>query len=238
MFIPSEAISEIRLDVRDLYWYMLNSSYFNIENEIPFFKLLVDMVSLRMRYFQRINANRVFLLQIIIDLGHVTTCFILGSNKLKELSKDLLAMGDIETLDYCLEVYRQHLNHKKLDSFIAIKWELRETLQTIERVLFNLELNLNKIFTIMYSLFPKNSNFRKDLWKTEELFKNDLITQLKKFIRKDGNYSSRIYGEKGLFLERGKYTNFFDGGVFFNVEKNLVLKNLFNKKFFIIKNFY
>ena len=41
MFIPSQGISEIRLDVRDLYWYMLNSSYFNIEKEIPFFKLLV-----------------------------------------------------------------------------------------------------------------------------------------------------------------------------------------------------
>ena len=111
MFIPSQAISEIRLDVRDLYWYMLNSSYFNIEKEIPFFKLLVDMASLRMRYFQRINANRVFLAQIIINLGHATTCFMLGFNKLKKLSKDLFAMGDIETLDYCLEVYRQRLNH-------------------------------------------------------------------------------------------------------------------------------
>ena len=96
---------------------------------------------------------------------------------------------------------------------------MQETLQTIEMVLFNLELNLNKIFTIRYSLFPKNSKFRKDLQKTEELFKNDLITQLKKFIRKDGKYSSRIYGEKGLFLERSKYAYFFDGGVFFKVEK-------------------
>ena len=34
MFIPSHDIGEICLDVRDLYWYMLNSSYFNIEKEI------------------------------------------------------------------------------------------------------------------------------------------------------------------------------------------------------------
>ena len=120
MFIPSHGIGEIRLDVSDLYWYMLNSSYFNIEKEITFFKLLVDMTSLRMRYFQRINANRVFLPQIIIDLGHATTCFVLGFNKLKELSKDLFAMGEIETLDYCLEVYRQHLNHEKLDFLLVI----------------------------------------------------------------------------------------------------------------------
>ena len=51
----------------------------------------------------------------------------------------------------------------------------------------------------MYSLFPKNSKFWNDFKKAEELFKNDLLTQLKKFIRKDGKYSSGIYGEKGLF---------------------------------------
>ena len=84
---------------------MLNSSYFNINKEILFFKLLTDIASLRMRYFQRINADRIFLLKIIIDRGHATTYFILGFNKLKELSKDLFATGDIETLDYCLEVY-------------------------------------------------------------------------------------------------------------------------------------
>ena len=57
MFITSYGIEDIRLDVRDLYWYMLNSSYFNIEKEIPFLKPLVDMASLRMRYFQRIKTN-------------------------------------------------------------------------------------------------------------------------------------------------------------------------------------
>ena len=154
-----------------MYWYMLNSSYFNIKKEIPFFKLLVDMASLDIRYFQRTNANRLFLPQIIIDLGHATTCFILGFNKLQELSKDLFATGDIESLDYCLEVYRQHLNHKKLDFFIVDKWKIRETLKTIERVLFNLELNLNKIFNIMFTLFPKIQNLEKIYKKPKNYLK-------------------------------------------------------------------
>ena len=96
-----------------------------------------------------------------------------------------------------------------MDFFIVDKWELYENLRTIERVLFNLKLNLTQLFAIMYSLFPENSKFRKDLKKTKELFKNDLITQLKKFIRKDGKYSSGIYGKMGLFLEKSKYTYFF-----------------------------
>ena len=60
VFIPSHGIVEILLDVRDLHWYMLNSSYFNIDKEIPFFRLLIDMASLRMRYYHRLNANRLF----------------------------------------------------------------------------------------------------------------------------------------------------------------------------------
>ena len=96
---------------------------------------------------------------------------MLGFSKLKELNKDLYATGNNETLDYCLEVYRQDLNHEKFDFFIANKWELCETLQTIERVLFNLELNINKIFTIMYSLFPKNSKLEKIYKKLENCLK-------------------------------------------------------------------
>ena len=135
------------------------------------------MASPRMRYSQRIKANRIFLPQIIMDLGHATTYFILGFNKLKELSKDLFATGHIETLDYCLEVYRQHLNLEKLDFFIADQWEIKNCLKTTERALLNLEFNLNKIFSFIYILFPENSKFRKDLQKTEELFKNDFIKQ-------------------------------------------------------------
>ena len=111
VLIPSHGIGEILLDVRDLHWYMLNSSYFNIDNEIPFFRLLINMASIHMRYYHRLNANSLFLPQIIIDLGEVTAYFILDFKKLKDLCNDIFAKSDIETLDYCLEVYWQHLNH-------------------------------------------------------------------------------------------------------------------------------
>ena len=37
VFIPSNGIGEIRPYSGDLYRYMLNSSYFSINKEIPFF---------------------------------------------------------------------------------------------------------------------------------------------------------------------------------------------------------
>ena len=97
MFIPSYGIGEIQLDLQDMHWYMLNSSFFEIEKEIPFFRLLFEMASLRMRYYHGINANRSFLLQTILDLGNVTTWFILGFKKLKSLSNKIFLTSDIET---------------------------------------------------------------------------------------------------------------------------------------------
>ena len=138
VFIPSHGVGEILLDVRDLDGYMLNSSYFSIDKEIPFFRLLINMASLRMRYYHTLNINRLFLPEIIIDLREVTTYFILGFKKLKGLCKDIFAKSDIETLDYCLEVYRQHLNQEKIDFFIADKWKLLEALKRIDGVLFTL----------------------------------------------------------------------------------------------------
>ena len=57
VFIPSYGLGEIYLDIEDDRWYMHDSSCFDYQEEIPFFKLLFDMASLRMRCYTRINNN-------------------------------------------------------------------------------------------------------------------------------------------------------------------------------------
>ena len=66
LFIPSNGIGEIYLDILDMHWYIYNSSCFNLYKEIPFFKLLLDMASLRMRYYMPINSNRLLVLQTFL----------------------------------------------------------------------------------------------------------------------------------------------------------------------------
>ena len=119
-------------------------------------------------------------------------------------------MGDIETVDYCMEVYRQYLNNEPLDFFISGRSEIELVLQKMERELYRFRDALERLFTLFYSLFPKKSKFRKNLHGTELLFKKDLIKQFKNFIIKDGKYSSGIFGKiKGIFLERMAYTNLY-----------------------------
>ena len=105
---------------------------------------------------------------------------------------------------------------------------------------FNFEFCLRRLFTVLYSFFPTKSKFRGNLIKTEQLFIKDLKYQFKKILRKNGKYSSGIYGKKGLFLERTKYTYIFDGGSFFKIEKKkiIILKNIFILKIFSLSQIF
>ena len=115
VFNPSNGIGELYFDVFDMHWYHYESFFFNIDKEIPFLKLLLDMASLRMRYLLRLNGNRFLLSQIILDIGYNAAILVQIFIKIKALSEDLFCTGDIETVDYCMEVYRQYSNNELLE---------------------------------------------------------------------------------------------------------------------------
>ena len=119
VFIPSRGIGELYLDVGNMHWYMHNSSLFNSQKEIPFFKLILDMASLRMRYCLQLNGNRLFVPQtLLLDIGRISTYFFKSFITIKSLTENLFCTGDIELLDYCMEAYRQFVSREPLDFFI------------------------------------------------------------------------------------------------------------------------
>ena len=87
VFIPSHYLGEIYLHLSNMHWHMHNSSYFNLKKEIPFFRLLLDMASLRMRCFTRLNLNRLFLPQVILDVGKRSAYLIQSFTKIKVYAK-------------------------------------------------------------------------------------------------------------------------------------------------------
>ena len=115
VFNPSNGIGELYFDLFDMHWYHYESFFLNIDKEIPFLKLLLDMASLRMRYLLRLNGNRFLLSQIILDIGYNAAILVQIFIKIKALSEDLFCTGDIETVDYCMEVYRQYSNNELLE---------------------------------------------------------------------------------------------------------------------------
>ena len=209
VFIPSHGLGEIYLNIEDNCWYGHNSSCFDYQNEIPFFKLLHDMASLCMRYYLSIDNNRSFLPQTELDLGRVSTYLLKSFIKIRILSEDLFFTGDTETLDFCMETYRHYINKEPPAHNIFMNWDILSTFKKMKDELFNFSFYLQALFSIFYQLFPKKLKFRNDLLKTEQLFKKDLMKQFKKFVIKNGKYSS-------------KYIYFYDGNgdIYLKVNKN------------------
>ena len=95
VFIPSHGIGEFYLDVGNMHWYIQNSSLYNFQKEIPFFQLILDMASLGMRYYLRLNGNRLFVPQTLLDIGRISTYLFKSFIIIKSLTKDLFCTGDI-----------------------------------------------------------------------------------------------------------------------------------------------
>ena len=69
--------------------------------------------------------------------------------------------------------------------FIAATREIRDTLDKIDRELFNFQRHSERLFRLFNSLLPKKSKFRKRLYETKQMFKENLINQFAKFVKTD-----------------------------------------------------
>ena len=115
IFIPSGRIGELYLDITDMFWHEYESTSFNIDREIPFIKLLLDMASLRMWYYTCLNGSPIGLSQVIIDISCLSGQICCSFTKIKHFSENLFSTGDIRTVDYCMEIYRQYKNREPFD---------------------------------------------------------------------------------------------------------------------------
>ena len=87
---------------------------------------------------------------------------------IKDYTEELFCTGDIHTISYCLEVYRQYFNNKPLDYPIFLSNEIKETLPKA------------KLHTGLLIL-KKNKKFYKQI---EKLLKNLTPTIYKEFLLK------------------------------------------------------
>ena len=114
-YIPSGGVGEIYLDMIDGHWYMCESTKYAKEKVLPFFKFLYDLLGVRAR--DRTNNNSLTRIPQVIK---TTTEIIKGFNRIQSLTDDLFCTGDIQTIDYVLEVYKQYETMKTLTPFFII----------------------------------------------------------------------------------------------------------------------
>ena len=73
-----------------MYWYMYESSFYNLKKEIPFFKLLLDLVSLYMRCRMQLNVQEtdIYCRILMIDFRKKSTYLLQNFMKIESLSED------------------------------------------------------------------------------------------------------------------------------------------------------
>ena len=128
-YIPFGGIGEIEFVVRRKDWHKCDATEFNADKTIPFIKLLIDLAGAGTKYYQNQTRLKRYenyprLAKDIMKTATQLSCYFI---KIKNLSDDMFITGDIQTIDYCLEVYRQYTSGEVFDPFYGMRGKLKGT---------------------------------------------------------------------------------------------------------------
>ena len=133
-YIPSGGVGEMYLDRIDKQWYRCESTEYAKEKIIPFFKFLYDLIGVRARYQTnhiRLRKNEE-IPRRIVKVIKTASKLIEGFNRIQGLADDLFCTGDIQTIDYALEVYEQYVRNEDFDPFLYNSFEINLTLKVLK----------------------------------------------------------------------------------------------------------
>ena len=77
---------------------------------------------------------------LAVDILKTASKLACSFQKSEELTDDLFCTGDFQTIDYCLEVYRQYRSGEQFDYFLWNRWEIKRTLSGLHPEMINLIL--------------------------------------------------------------------------------------------------
>ena len=156
VFIPSLGIGEVYIDVFDLRWRMLSSSFYNFRKKIPFFKFSLDMGSLMMRYYIRLDAQETDAYNLISlnDFKEKTIYLLKSYKKIESLSEDLFANNHLETYNRCMKVFDQYVQNER-KNFSYYCEEINFTLINLKDELNKFSYYLDDLLTTLFFFYQK-----------------------------------------------------------------------------------
>ena len=81
--------------------------------------------------------------------------------KIESLSEDLFCTRDIDTNNYCLEIFEQYVQKQKLDFFLEDSREIQEILKLLVIELKKFDELLQKLMQIIFLFIPRNTREEK-----------------------------------------------------------------------------
>ena len=125
-----------------------------------------------MRYYKNITIDeRIGILQIILDIAKHSAKLILSFLRIKNLSEDMFCTGDIVTVDYCMEIYRQFLSGELFDFSMVGMRKIREALHQIHQELKIFQEKSEQLFRCSIIYYLKTQNLEKILMTLRKCLK-------------------------------------------------------------------
>ena len=172
-YIPSGGIGEMYLDRLDKHWYRCESTEYTNEKIILFFKFLYDFFGVRGRYQTnpiRLRRNEE-IPRTIVKVVKTASKLIEGFNRIQGLADDLFCTGDIQTVDYVLELYEQYVRNEDFNPFLYNSFEINLTLKILKSELEKIYKNLEK-FTPRLKLTLKYAGYKGQLIDMSHIIEN------------------------------------------------------------------
>ena len=116
---------------------------------------------------------------LAVDILKKASKLACSFQKSEELTDDLFCTGDFQTIDYCLEVYRQYRSGEQFDYFLWNRWEIKRTLSGLHPEMIKSK-NLMKFYKQIKQLIQKQSITQLNSYKFQRIFVNDLKPNLEK----------------------------------------------------------
>ena len=146
IYIPSGGTGETEFIPEEKNWYKTEVARFNEDKAIPFMKLLTDLVGAISKYHRnqtRMERSENYL-PLAVDTLKTASKLVCGFKKIKKLTDDLFCTGDIQTIEHCLEVYRQYKSGEQFDYFLWNGWEIKRTLSRLHPEMIKFKKNIMK----------------------------------------------------------------------------------------------
>ena len=171
-YIPFSGIGEIEFVVRRKDWYKCDEAEFNADKTIPFIKLLIDLVGAGAKYYQnqtRLGSYKNYP-RLAIDIMKTAPRLSRSFIKIKKLTDDMFSTGYIQTIDYCLELYRQYTSGEVLDPFLWSSQKTEKTLPLLQSELLKFKKGTIKCFRYIEKIINKDSIYQANSLQITKTF--------------------------------------------------------------------
>ena len=161
-------------------------------------KFIIDFIGALSKYYRNQTKNSRYKRYPELAQEILETTSGLANNylKIKKYAEDLFCTGDIYTIDYYLEDYRQHINNEPLDYPICLSSEIKETLPKHHKNFLTFKRRIIKFTKKTKKLTPKKLNSHR----LQKKFISDLKRQFRKMIREDGKYS--LFNMENFYIKK------------------------------------